>query len=57
MLSPGNGIVRRCGLVGIGLALLEEAWHSVHEVQDSCYSCLEASLRLVGEDVELSAPS
>jgi hypothetical protein len=33
MLSPGNGIIRRCGLVGgrcglvrVGLALLEWVW-------------------------------
>jgi hypothetical protein len=24
MLSPGSGAIRRCGLVGVGVALLEE---------------------------------
>jgi hypothetical protein len=24
MLGPGSGIIRRCGLVGVGVTLLEE---------------------------------
>jgi hypothetical protein len=27
MLGPGNGIIRRCGLVDEGVALLEEVCH------------------------------
>jgi len=27
MLGPGTGTVRRCGLVGVGVALLEEVCH------------------------------
>jgi hypothetical protein len=26
MLGPGNGNIRRCGLVRVGMALLEEVW-------------------------------
>ena len=26
MLSTGSDTIRRCGLVGVGMALLEEAW-------------------------------
>ena len=27
MLGPGNGTIRRCGLVGVGTAILEEVCH------------------------------
>jgi hypothetical protein len=27
MLGPGSGTIRRCGLVGVGIAWLEEAYH------------------------------
>jgi hypothetical protein len=27
MLGPGHGIIRRCGLVGVGVALLGELCH------------------------------
>jgi hypothetical protein len=27
MLGPGSGTIRRCGLVGVGVALLEEVYH------------------------------
>ena len=27
MLGPGSGTIRRCGLVGVGVALLEEVCH------------------------------
>jgi hypothetical protein len=27
MLIPGSGTIRRCGLVGVGVALLEEVCH------------------------------
>jgi hypothetical protein len=30
MLGPGNDIIRRCGLVRVGVALLEEMCHCVH---------------------------
>ena len=26
MISPGSGTIRRCGPVGVGVALLEEVW-------------------------------
>ena len=26
MLGPGSGTIRRCGLVGVGLTLLEEVY-------------------------------
>jgi hypothetical protein len=26
MLDPGSGIIRKCGPVGVGVALLEEVW-------------------------------
>jgi hypothetical protein len=29
MLSPGSGTIRRCDLVGVGVALLEEVCHCV----------------------------
>jgi hypothetical protein len=52
MLGPRNGTIRRCGLVGIGVALLKVGfktfllapWESVFSYQPS------------DEDVELSAP-
>ena len=28
MLGSGSGTIRRCGLVGVGVALLEEVCHS-----------------------------
>ena len=27
MLGPGNGTIRRCGLIGVGVAFLEEVCH------------------------------
>ena len=27
MLGPGSGIIRKCGLVGVGVALLEDVCH------------------------------
>ena len=27
MLGPGSGTIRKCGLVGVGVALLEEVCH------------------------------
>ena len=46
MLGPGNGIVRRCGLVGVGMSFTVSlaAWKPVF-----CKQPAE-------EDVELSAP-
>ena len=32
MLGPGSGTIGRCGLVGVGVALLEEACHCGHEL-------------------------
>jgi hypothetical protein len=29
MLGPGSGTIRRCGLVGVGVALLKEVCHCV----------------------------
>jgi hypothetical protein len=30
MLDPGSGMIRRCGLVGVGVVLLEEVCHCGH---------------------------
>jgi len=30
MLGPGSGTLRRCGLVGVGVALWEEVCHCGH---------------------------
>jgi hypothetical protein len=30
MLGPGSGTIRRCGFVGIGVALSEEVCHCGH---------------------------
>jgi hypothetical protein len=46
MLGPGSDTIRTCGLVGVGVALLEEVCHCGHQLLDSCPSCLEASLVL-----------
>ena len=27
MIGPGSGTIRRCGLVGVGVALLKEVYH------------------------------
>jgi hypothetical protein len=32
MLGPGSGTVRRCGFVGVGVALLEEVCHREGEL-------------------------
>jgi hypothetical protein len=32
MLGSRSGTIRRCGLVGVGVALLEEACHCGHEL-------------------------
>jgi hypothetical protein len=29
MLGPGSGTIRKCGLVGVGMALLEKMCHCV----------------------------
>jgi hypothetical protein len=58
MLSPGSGNIWRCGLVRIGVALLEEVCHCgcglkilVLAAWKPVFSCLP-----LDEDVELSAP-
>ena len=32
MLGPGSGTIRKCDLVGVGVALLEEVCHCVGEL-------------------------
>ena len=59
MLVQGSGTIKRCGLVGVGVALLEEVCHCGGGLWDLSLSCLETvcSWLPLGEDVELSAPS
>lgn len=44
MLGPGNDIVMRCDLMGVGVALSEEVCLLVELVVDSPPRCLEDSL-------------
>jgi hypothetical protein len=44
MLDSRSGIIRNCGLVGVGIALLEEVCHFGSGLGDSPPSCLEANL-------------
>ena len=55
MLAAGSGTIRMCGLVGVGVALLEEVYH----FGDLPPSCLVNSplWAAAGSIVELSAPS
>jgi hypothetical protein len=57
MLGSGNGTIRRYGLVGVGMALLEEVCHC--RGGDSLPSCLKPVCYWLpfDEDVELSASS
>jgi len=59
MLGPGNGTTRRCGLVGVGVALLEEVCHCGDGLLRPSPSCLRTvhSWLPLDEDIELSAPS
>ena len=43
MLGPGSGTIRRCGLVGVGVALLEEVCHCGGGLCNPLPSCLEDS--------------
>ena len=53
MLGPGSGTVRRCGLVGVDVALLEEVCHCGNWLCDPSPRCL-FWLQL-GHDAELLA--
>jgi hypothetical protein len=57
-LGPGRGTIRSCILVGVGVALLEEACHCGGGLWDPHPNCLRDSVfRLPSEqDSELSAP-
>jgi hypothetical protein len=47
MLGPGSGIIRRCGLVGVDVSLLEEVYHCGSGLLETLHhSCLEGSLLL-----------
>ena len=57
MLGPGNGAIRKYGLVGAGVALLEEMCNCRVDFETLLISHLGASLLLpFDQDVELSAP-
>jgi hypothetical protein len=58
MLDPGSGTIRRYGLVGIGVALLEDVCHCGGGLRDppSCLKKTICSWLPLGEDVGLSAP-
>lgn len=47
MLDSRSGIIRNCGLVGVGIALLEKVCLCQHGLSDPHPSCLEASILLV----------
>jgi hypothetical protein len=59
MLGPGSGTIRRCGLVEVGAALLEEVCHCGVGFETSLLAAWETSslswLQLE-QDVQLSAP-
>jgi len=40
MLGPGSGTIWRCGLVGLGVALLEEVCHYERGLTEFPPSCL-----------------
>lgn len=44
MLGPGSGTIRRCDLVGVGVALLEEMCHSGGGLGEVPPTCLDGSL-------------
>jgi hypothetical protein len=44
ILSPVSASIRRCGLVGVGVALLDKLFHCRGGIWDSLPSCLEKSL-------------
>jgi hypothetical protein len=46
MLGSGSGTIRMCGLIGVGLVLLDKVCHFGSELRDHSPSCLEASLLL-----------
>ena len=43
MPGPGSATIRKCGLVGVGIALLEEVCHCGGGLSDPSPSCLEDS--------------
>ena len=57
MLGPGNGTIRRCGLVGVGVALLEEVRHFERELPPSCLRMPVFSFWPSNEGVELTLSS
>ena len=44
MLDPGTGAIRTCGLVEVGMILMEEVCHYGRGLENPTPSCLEASL-------------
>jgi hypothetical protein len=58
MLGPGSGTIRRCGLVEVGVALLEEVCHCRRGFKTLILAAWKPvfSGRPSDEDVELSAP-
>jgi hypothetical protein len=44
MVGPGNGTLRRCGLIGTGVVLLEEVCQCESGLGDPPPSCLCSSL-------------
>jgi hypothetical protein len=47
MLGPGSGTVTRCGLVGAGVALLEEVYYCENGLKNLPFSCLKDSSLLL----------
>jgi hypothetical protein len=58
MLGPGSGTIRRCGLVRVGLALLEEVCHCGVSFKILVLAAWRPVLFCLplDEDVELAAP-
>ena len=57
MLGPGSGTIRRCGFVGVGVALLEEVCLCWGKLRDPPPRCLKTVCYWIplDEDIELSA--
>jgi hypothetical protein len=57
MLGPGIGTIKKCGLVGLNVVLLEGVCHCQGRLCDPTHSCLEdSSFLLFVFGTELSAP-
>jgi hypothetical protein len=58
MLGPGSCTIKRCGLLGVEVALLEEVCHCGGGLGDLSPSCLKtvSSWLPLDEDVELFTP-